>query len=68
MASKEQAADALEAGAWHSVEMKGGWRKLHIAKFKICVTYQIPGHAEAQLVETHRYKPEGRRFDSSRCY
>lgn len=52
--STEQAADDLEAGAWHSihihsVEMKGGRRKLHIVNFTICVTHQIPGHAEAQI-------------------
>jgi len=46
MASKEeQAADALQAGAGHSIhirvhreEMKGGRRKLHIVNFTICVT------------------------------
>jgi len=32
------------------------------------VTHQIRGHADAQLVEKLRYKPEGRRFDSLRCY
>jgi hypothetical protein len=76
MTSKEeQAADALQAGAGHSIhirvhreETKGGRRKLHIVNFTICVTDQIPGHAEAQLVVTLRYKPEGSRFDSPQCY
>jgi hypothetical protein len=76
MASKEeQAAGTLQAGTGHSIhirvhreEMKGERRKLHIVNFTICMTHQIPGHAEAQLVVTLRYKPEGCRFDSPQCY
>jgi hypothetical protein len=52
----------------YSGEMKGGRRKLHIVNFTICVTHQIPGDAQAHLVGTLRYKPEGCRMDSPRCY
>ena len=74
VASKEeQPVDALEAGAGHSIhmhsaKMKGRRRKLHIVNFTICVTHQIRVHAEAQLVEILRYKPEGCRLDYTRCY
>ena len=38
-------------------------------KYIVKVTYTVKfGHAVAQLVETQRYKPEGRGFDSRCCH